>query len=60
MRECINKMVRRASCGGEKCFTNLKRWRDVLHEKKINSATLNQGEMLENDSKLVFLIVSIN
>ena len=33
----------------------------MLHEKKKKiSATLNQGEMLENDSKLVFLIVSIN
>ena len=61
MRECINKMVRRASGGGEKCFTNLKRWRDVLHEKKKIYATLNQGGMLGNDSKLFFfLIVSIN
>ena len=33
----------------------LKRWRDVLHEKKKkNFATLNQGGMLKNDSKLVF------
>ena len=32
----------------------------MLHEKKKkkNSTTLNQGGMLENDSKLVFLIVS--
>ena len=30
----------------------LKIWREVLHEKKKNSATLNQGKVLKTDSKL--------